>query len=76
MQDPNRYDVIIAGGGLAGLSAAIQLAEKRYRVALIEKIITLFTVFAVNISEESRPFLERIGILLVPCLYLKFDGFV
>lgn len=63
MQDPNRYDVIIAGGGLAGLSAAIQLAEKRYRVALIEKNYYPFhRVCGEYISEESRPFLERIGI--------------
>jgi flavin-dependent dehydrogenase len=63
MQDPNRYDVIVAGGGLAGLSAAIQLAEKGYRVALIEKNYYPFhRVCGEYISEESRPFLERLGI--------------
>ena len=63
MQDPNRYDVIIAGGGLAGLSAAIQLADKGYRVALIEKNYYPFhRVCGEYISEESRPFLERLGI--------------
>jgi len=30
------YDVIVVGGGLAGCSAAIQLARKSHRVALIE----------------------------------------
>ncbi len=63
MQDPNRYDVIVVGGGLAGLSAAIQLAEKNYRVLLIEKNYYPFhRVCGEYISEESRPFLERLGI--------------
>ena len=63
MQDPNQFDVIVVGGGLAGLSAAIQLAEKNYRVLLIEKNYYPFhRVCGEYISEESRPFLERLGI--------------
>ncbi len=31
------YDVIIIGGGFAGVSAAVQLANKNYKIALLEK---------------------------------------
>ena len=35
--DKNFYDLIIVGGGPAGLSAAIYMARAKYRVLLLEK---------------------------------------
>ncbi|KYP16489.1 FAD-dependent monooxygenase [Flavihumibacter sp. CACIAM 22H1] len=63
MTDNTRYDVVVPGGGLAGLAAAIQLAEKGYKTLLIEKNYYPFhRVCGEYISEESRPFLEKLGI--------------
>ena len=57
------YDVIIIGGGLAGLSQAILLAAKQYKVLLIEKeSFPKHKVCGEYISLESRPFLERLGL--------------
>jgi flavin-dependent dehydrogenase len=63
MNDRNSYDVIIIGGGLAGLSAAILLANRGVSVLVLEKNYYPFhRVCGEYISEESRPFLEKIGI--------------
>ena len=57
------YDVVIAGGGLAGLASSIQLSRAGHRVALIEKQSYPFhRVCGEYISEESRPFLAMLGI--------------
>jgi flavin-dependent dehydrogenase len=59
------YDVIIAGGGLAGLALSIQLAKAGYRVALFEKERYPFhKVCGEYISLESWNFLQELGLPL------------
>jgi flavin-dependent dehydrogenase len=59
------YDVIIAGGGLAGLALSIQLARSGYSVALLEKeIYPYHKVCGEYISLESWNFLEDLGLPL------------
>ncbi len=65
MNAETTYDIAIVGGGLAGLSAAIQLSEKHYRVILFEKEQYPFhRVCGEYISMESFGFLEKLGLPL------------
>ena len=56
--DDSKFDVIIVGGGAAGLSAAIEAAEAGSKVAVIEKMPLLggSTLLSEGIvrSEERR----------------------
>src|SRR5450755_1590787 len=62
---PDQYDVVIAGGGLAGLSLSIQLARAGYTVAVFEKEKYPFNkVCGEYISLESWNFLEDLGLPL------------
>ena len=57
------YDTAIIGGGLAGLSAAIVLAQKGHKVLLLEKeAYPYHKVCGEYISLESLPFLQELGI--------------
>ena len=57
------YDVAIIGGGLAGLSMAIQCATKGISVVLFEKEkYPYHKVCGEYISLESKPFLESLGL--------------
>ncbi|GGB06004.1 NAD(P)/FAD-dependent oxidoreductase [Puia dinghuensis] len=59
------HDVIIAGGGLAGLGLSIQLVRAGYRVAVFEKEAYPFhKVCGEYISLESWNFLEELGLPL------------
>ncbi len=54
------YDVAIIGGGLAGLSLAILLAKKNFKIILLEKEKYPFhKVCGEYISNESRKFIEQ-----------------
>lgn len=59
------YDIAIIGGGLAGLSASIQLAQKGHQVILFEKEAFPFhKVCGEYISLESKGFLQSLGVPL------------
>ncbi len=63
--DRSPYDVIIAGGGLAGLALSIQLARSGYSVVLLEKeTYPYHKVCGEYISLESWNFLEELGLPL------------
>ncbi len=65
MQDVNCtiQDVIIIGGGLAGLISAIELARSGYLVTLIDrKMYPYHRVCGEYISNEVRPYLTRLGL--------------
>ena len=57
------YDVVIIGGGLAGLSAAIHLRKHEFKVLLIEKNdYPKHKVCGEYISNEVLPYLDYLGI--------------
>jgi len=57
------YDAIIIGGGLGGLTVAIELARNKFTVLVIEKHTYPFhKVCGEYISNEVRPYLEHIGL--------------
>jgi flavin-dependent dehydrogenase len=65
MNSTNTYQVSIIGGGLAGLTLAIQLADAGYSCVLFEKNKYPFhKVCGEYISMESWNFLERLGLNL------------
>ena len=65
MQQKATYDVAVIGGGLAGLSLAIQLAKKGVAVVLFEREKYPFhKVCGEYISMESWVFLQHLGVPL------------
>ncbi|MCY7351351.1 MAG: NAD(P)/FAD-dependent oxidoreductase [Cytophagaceae bacterium] len=56
------YETILIGGGLAGLTASIRLAQKGRRVLVIErKTYPFHRVCGEYVSNETRPFLQSLG---------------
>ena len=65
MSTQTTYDAAIIGGGLAGLTLAIQLQQQGLQTILFEKENYPFhKVCGEYISMESWPFLERLGVPL------------
>ena len=65
MQPDQRYDMVVAGGGLSGMAFAIQSARAGYKVAVFEKESFPFhKVCGEYISHESWNFLEELGLPL------------
>lgn len=61
----NTFDVIIVGGGLAGLTAAIQLTKENYRVLVIEReSYPHHKVCGEYLSNEIVPYLQYLGVKL------------
>lgn len=61
----NIYDVAVVGGGLGGLTLAIQCADAGFKTILFEKETYPFhKVCGEYISMESYPFLQRLGLQL------------
>ncbi len=57
------YDVIVIGGGLAGLAASIRLAQKGRKVLVVErKTYPFHRVCGEYVSNETLPFLESLGL--------------
>lgn len=63
MKNSTSFDVIIVGGGLAGLTNAIHLSQKKIKVLLIEKeTFPKHKVCGEYISNEVLPYLNSLGI--------------
>lgn len=57
------YDVLIIGGGLAGLTSAVHLSNEGLSVGLLEKKTFPFHKFCGEyLSREVVPYLERLGV--------------
>ncbi|MBT3764531.1 MAG: FAD-dependent oxidoreductase [Rhodospirillales bacterium] len=59
---PKQFDVAIIGGGPAGASVATFLAQKRWRVTLIEKVQHPRFHIGESLLPQNLPIIERLGL--------------
>lgn len=77
MTSTHTSDILIVGGGLAGLSLAILCADHGFSTVVIEKqTYPRHKVCGEYLSTESLPFLQRIGIDLTTRALPKINHFV
>lgn len=70
------YDVIIVGGGLAGLTAAIHLSQKNHSVLVIEKKqYPHHKVCGEYVSNEVIPYLKKLNIPLHSLNVAQIENF-
>lgn len=71
-----KYDVVIVGGGLAGLTASICLSQSGFKVLVLEKNrYPNHKVCGEYISNEVRPFLEFLGLDLKALDVVPIESF-
>ncbi|XLS30470.1 NAD(P)/FAD-dependent oxidoreductase [Flavobacteriaceae bacterium M23B6Z8] len=73
----NHYDLIIIGGGLAGLTAALHVSKANYKVLLIEKYsYPNHKVCGEYVSKEIIPYLNRLDVSLEKAGAVSIDKFM
>jgi flavin-dependent dehydrogenase len=59
---PDTYDVVVAGGGVGGMALAARLAERGYRVVLVEKKPPPEFRLGESLDWEAPVYLKRLGL--------------
>lgn len=76
MNFTNHFDVIIIGGGLAGLTTAIHLSNQKIKVLVIEKQeYPHHKVCGEYVSNEVLPYLQKLGVDPITCGAVKISKF-
>lgn len=72
-----KYDVILIGGGLAGLTACIHLAKHQLSVLVFERYpYPKHKVCGEYVSNEVKPYLQHLGVALDNLYLPEIDNFL